>query len=680
MKNRIFCLLLSLIMVVGMLASCVAPTTPPTGSTCTSHTDANHDGLCDTAGCSGTVELVHVDANRDTVCDVPGCGAYVEIPPCATHTDTDGDDVCDVCSQVLIAAGNYPWERTTLRFAVNMHSHYGELTSGSKRYLAGAADGTALVKEVSKRNSKAQFYTKTNIQYEYWSDGKEEDIHDWEDSNAYIKTCLGRTGNTQIDMYSTFLFDMMCASLDRSFANLKTKNATNYFEFVVDNDYADTVGDEEGYMMEFMQSLTLSVNKMYLLASDYFVDTVRAFFIVPVNVSLLNELGQKILTDNNGTLPSEGPFMDRTNDGQFTIEDFVELVWAREWTYDAIQMYSNAVYRDSDNSGGLSAKDTLGFVLESGSGFSSTGVVYTSSITIIDKYQQMGEWNYCYPAVEKNESTGQWVYNSELDSFESAQALFDLETAVTALFQTQGVLASAGLIKTDYQVTNDDKELVCIRRKFTSSENSLLFGGFIMTGNLDETEAGDYNDYQDMRKPGAAGFAIAPCPLYAGIDATKGEQCEDPKAAGYRDYQTLIHNVGRLGAISVNTTKFAQCSAFLDYQSRHSSDILEEYYQEKLCRAAGNENDNNVVMDFIRDHVRSIFDKAFEDALGYFYKAQFSGTTGLKKWHDFMKTNNFQPDGAVAGGYSTMAPAKQQLLIELQGEYENLPELAKPQQ
>ena len=675
MKNRIFCLFLTVIMVVGLLASCTPPT--PAGSTCTTHTDANHDGLCDTAGCTGTVELVHVDANRDTVCDIPGCGAYVEIPACTTHTDADSDDVCDVCSQVLLVAGDFNWSRTTLKFAVNMHSHYGELSSGSKRYLAGVADGTDLVKEVAKRNSKAQFYTKTNISYEYWSDGKEEDVHDWEDSNLYIKERL-KGGDGQPDMYSTFLFDMMCASLDRSFANLKTKNATNYFEFVVDNDYADTVGDSEGYMMEFMQSLTLSVNKMYLLASDYFVDTVRAFFIVPVNVSLLNELGQKVLTDNGGVLPSEGPFMDRTNDGQFTIDDFVELIWAREWTYDAIRAYSEAVYKDSDNSGGLSAEDTLGFVLEIGSGFSSTGVIYTSSITIIDKYQQMGEWNYCYPAVQKDPSTNQWVYDSTLDTFASAQALFDLETAVTALFRTQGVFASNGQVKADYQVTNDDKELVCIRRKFTSSENSLLFGGFIMTGNLDETETGDFNDFQDMRKPGAAGFAIAPCPLYAGLG--NGEQYADPKADGYRDYQTLVHNVGRLGAISVNTKKFAQCSAFLDYQSRNSSDILEEYYQEKLCRAAGNENDNNVVMDFIREHVRSIFDKAFEDALGYFKKEQFSGANGLKKWHDFMKTNSFQPDGVVAAGYSSMAARKQALLIELQGEYENLPELAKPQQ
>ena len=682
MKNRIFCLLLAMIMVVGMLASCTPPTpTPPVGSTCTSHTDANHDGVCDTSGCNTSVALVHVDADGDTVCDIAGCGAYVEPEACTNHVDVNEDDVCDVCNEILLVAGDYPWSRKDLKFAVNLHSHSGELTSGSKRYLAGVSDGTALVKKVTQRNSKAQFYTKTRITYEYWSDpndGGEKDEHDWGYSNEYIKQRL-KGGDSQPDMYSTFLYDMMCASLDRSFANLKTKNTTNYFSFVTDDDYAETVGDSEGYMMEFMDSLTLSPNKMYLLASDYFIDTVRAFFIIPVNVDLLNELGQKVKTDNQGTLPAEGPFKDRTNDGNFTVEDFIELVWAREWTYDAIQVYSEAVYADSDGKDGVSAKDTLGFVLETMSGFSAVGVVYTSSITIINKTLKDGSWDYCYPAVKKDNSTDQWVFDDSLDSYASAQALFDLESAVTALFRTQGVMASFDTIKSAYKTTDGEKELVSIRRKFTSSENSLLFGGFILTGNLDETEEGDYNDYQDMRRLTEGGFAIAPCPLYSGLG--ENEQWEDPQATGYRDYQTLVNNVGRLGAISVNTKKFAACSAFLDYQSKNSSDILEEYYQEKLCRAAGTAHDNDKVMNFIRDHVRSIFDKAYEDALGYFFAARFDSKTGdLKKWHDFMKTDNFQPGGVVAAGYADMAAKKQGLLIQLQSEYAELPELAKPQE
>ena len=679
MKNRIFCLLLAMIMVVGMLASCT-----PTATTPCSHPDANKDGVCDSCGASVPVTppvcTEHVDEDGDGFCDSEGCTEEVETV--CTHEDEDEDDVCDLCAAVLIQPGNYTWQKTTLKFAMNMHSHNGELSSGSKRYLAGFSDGTDLVKEVGKRNAKAAYYTKTAITYEYWSDGNKDvditngdkDDHDWGDSNGYIAQLLKGSSN-QPDMYSTFLYDMMCASLDKSFANLKTTRADNYFAFANDTDYTDTVGDSEGYMMEFMESLTLSVNKMYLLASDYFIDTVRAFFIVPVNVDMLNALGTSVKTENGGVLPTEGVFADRTDDGEFTVDDFIELVWAREWTYDAIQQFSEKVYKDMDGDLNQSAKDILGFVLETGSGFSSTGVVYTSSITVIDKFKQNGVWNYCYPAVEKDASTGEWKYNAELDSYASAESLFKLEENVTALFRSTGVLATYNEMSTEYGKVANEREFVAIKHKFTSSGNSLLFGGFILTGNLDETEQGDYNDYQDMRRLTNGGFAIAPCPLYTAIG--ENEQYEDATAANYRDYQTLIHNTGRLGAISVNTKKFAQCSAFLDYQSKNSTNILEEYYQEKLCRAAGTQNDNNKVMDFIRDHVRSIFDKAFEDAIGYFYSKD---NASAKKWHDMMKTDSFQPDGEIKSNYSSLAVAKQGLLIELQGEYNNLPELKNAQE
>ena len=41
---------------------------------------------------------------------------------------------------------------------------------------------------------------------------------------------------------------------------------------------------------DWMNSVTLSQHKMYILASDYFIDLVRAFYVVPVNVTMLEEL------------------------------------------------------------------------------------------------------------------------------------------------------------------------------------------------------------------------------------------------------------------------------------------------------------------------------------------------------------------------------------------------------
>ena len=645
MKNRILSLLLALIMVVGVLASC-GPTTPPT---CPNHgVDADNDGKCD--GC------------QEAITPTPG--------GTCTHEDTDRDYVCNKCNEEILE-GNYGWSTTQLKFALNLHSHNNELSSGSRRYLAGGdSDGSTLVNAVVARNVKAGMYTKTQINYDYWLD--KDALYDWNGSWEYIGDLIEADSSTQPDMYSTFLYDMMAASLSRCLANLKTtQQGTNYFSFVQIEDYAETIGDSEGYMMEFMQSLTLSASKMYLLGSDYFIDTVRAFFLVPANVDLLNATGVTVL-QKLGTLPSTGAFKDRTGpdgvpDGQFTVDDFIQLIWDREWTYDTIKEYSDAVYVDSDNSGNKSAKDTLGFVLETGSGFSASGVLYTSSFTIIEKELVNGEWNYCYPAIRWDNATKAWVHDDTLDSNSNAEALFTLENKVQDLFNATGVFASGGEVKLAYGQSSDERELQSIRRKFSSG--SLLFGGLIITGNLEEEE------YSSMKENTDGGFAIAPGPLYTPITENEYHSDSTGSTAGksFRDYQTLMHNTGRLGGISVNTRKFSQCSAFLDYQSRNSTDILERYYEEKLTRqSAGTENGNDEVMRFIRNHVRSIFDKAFEDAIAFSYSKDNPAAT---TWHNLIKQNNFQPNENIATNYPTLAVEKQKCLEQLTAEYLNLPEI-----
>ena len=101
MKNRIVCLLLALVMVVGsvaVLASCGEE--PPVA--CTNHVDANHDGKCDTADCGASVAVNHVDKNQDSYCD--GCGAAMPKAPSdndCDHYDDNGDGKCDDCDEPM---------------------------------------------------------------------------------------------------------------------------------------------------------------------------------------------------------------------------------------------------------------------------------------------------------------------------------------------------------------------------------------------------------------------------------------------------------------------------------------------------------------------------------------------------------------------------------------------------
>ena len=94
MKKRIVCLFLTVLMVfscVAVLASCGGDNTA-----CTNHVDANHDGKCDTEGCSQTLTVVHKDNNGDGKCDT--CGATVEVEECE-HEDEDLDGYCDICDE-----------------------------------------------------------------------------------------------------------------------------------------------------------------------------------------------------------------------------------------------------------------------------------------------------------------------------------------------------------------------------------------------------------------------------------------------------------------------------------------------------------------------------------------------------------------------------------------------------
>ena len=661
MKRRILCLLFALLTFLGALSSCV-----PQKAQCVVCFDDNLDGICDACGSD------YIDPDRHFC------------------TDSDKNSVCDECGAFVII-GDYPWSHTKLRFAMNLHSHGAELYSGATRYLAGAdSDGSELVNEVIIRNVKAETYTKTVIEYDYWLDGN--DLYEWNASHSHILSLINTDSSTQPDIYSTFLYDMVAASLERCFANLKTthylKDTGNHFRFANDADYKNTVGDSEGYMMEFMESLTLSPSKMYLLASDYFIDTVRAFFLVPANVDLLNRVGVSFKERCGGVLPKTGAFRDRTGDGEFTVDDFVELIWDREWTYDAIIEYSDAVYVDSDYSGNKSAGDVLGFALESASGFSSSALLYTSSFTIIEKNLRDGEWKFNYPAIIESELAGGYVYSEEFDVNGDVEALMNLESKVHTLFSSTGVFGSNNDIKALYAKDPKERDMVSIRRKFV--EGTLLFGGFIVTGNLEQSE------FSEMKANTVGGFAIAPGPLYMPLG--ENEHHSDTDMSGYvkktdyygnvyyenaygeeikfRDYSTIIHNIGRLAAISVNTKKFSQCSAFLDYQSTHSTDILDRYYEEKLTReAAGTENGNDDVMRFIRAHVYSIFSKAFEDAIAYSYS---EANPAAETWHNLIKANNFQPNAEIATNYSYLAVEKQKCLMQLLAEYENLPELKDP--
>lgn len=638
MKTKIIALLLALILMLGMLASC----TPGGGD----ETPADDPATDDT-----------------------------------TDDDDGGDDDDDDDSgNNKPAVVQRPWDKTTLIYEMTKNSNNTELGSTCKRYLAGnmedvknEAPGRVDIL-VATRNAAALTHANVEIKYAYLEDvpttGWGQNI---ETINGQV---LSGAANAP-DIYCNFVYDMVAASLKSSFANLlsTTMKSTgkggavltgaehNYFAF---EDEINLEDDGKDYMTEYMRSLTLSKYKMYCLSSDYFTDMVRAFFVVPVDIGLLEtiqlpdaskgEVDTGHLYNSDRAQAGTG---DKIPDGEFTIEDFYQLIWDYEWTYETLAAYSEAIYSDENSAvDGKDIGDTLGFALATSSGLSASGMLYTTSITIIEcdksTVATKGDYSYSYPGtVQKTDANGK-VIGYELASDGQHLELEQFCDNISRLFRADGVLA----------IGNEEKDtggfgvdaLSAIRARFTAT-NNILFGGVVMLGSLEE------DDYKAMNEEGKDGFGVAPVPLY--------------RSGSNDEYLTQIHNVGRIGAISYTTKKFAQCSAYLDYQCTHSNEILNTYYDSKLQYEVGNQEvkGNVEMLKYIRYHVRSSFDKAYEDALGTFYVESTNGESQDQIWHYIIKDGNYTTDAAdMRAAYAQYAPIKAKRLYDLEvGTFPGLP-------
>ena len=516
---------------------------------------------------------------------------------------------------------NYNWSETTITAQLNMDDNNQELSSGTRRYYAGkdATQSSDIDKSIRNRNKFAEAAANVKVEYTYL----EDDLgYTWGGSIDDISTET-KSGGSGCDIYCNFAYDMTAAALKGCFANLLNEDYANgnYFRFT-DDDYDPTSDNYfdaeagEGYFYQYMESLSLTPDsRIYCLASNYCTDMVRSFLVIPVNVQMMNGLNAAAVAN----IIEAGGDGDLNDDGSVDVLDFYEYVWDGNWTYDTLAKYSKLVYQNVNAANaGEDVGDKLGFCLGTQSGLSASGILYTSSVKIITKNATTGA--YEYPQT-----------NEGLDALVSA--LYDL-------MQTDGVTyASASDFNTALGHT-PASDLVGIRERF--AENMILFGGIIAVGSLEDTV------YQQMRE--GLGFGVVPVPTYKQGD----------------EYLTLVHNIARIVGISVSSAKFSQCSAFLDYVSRTSADILDQYYNTQLTAATGGvAGENNAEMlTYIRNHVRDCFDKTCEDLIA---ENMLSNDKDAYKyrWHQIITDQKYQMTDfrtQYAGNYGKKVSYLQDLL------------------
>ena len=574
-----------------------------------------------------------------------------------TQPNTPGGDNKPDVNDGVITNPKYPWKTTNLVFSISENSDNMQLPSSSRRYLAGdlsqtEGGGDKVDTFVSDRNTDALKETNVTVEYRYLPD---TDVYAWSQSITYINSQVNSGDVETPDVFVNFVYDMVACSLLGNFANLRSTTmykdghdlaGYNNFAFTKAenlNEYGEYEDTGKGYMYEYMRSLTLSKFKMYCLSSDYFIDMVRAFFAIPVNVELLETYVTATSTEGQWNSDMAETFdKDGNVETAYTIEDLYELVYAGGWNYDALAKFSEAVAGTEGEGKITDTEGRLGFALGADTGLPASGMLYTTPIIIVEREYNTtkGEYEYSYPNMKRvTDAQGNVTHTVDEESEDATfEELVDFCDRLSALMGTNGIITAS--LEKDGVHSADS-----IRGAFVG--NRLLFGGVIVLGGL------EHDDYARLNGEGKSGYGIVPVPLYK-------------ETLGAEDYLTQVHNNGKIGAIAFSTKNFAQCTAYLDYQSTHSNDILEEYYGYTLSNIVDEGGiDNTQMLTKIRENVRSSFDKAYEDALGEFYKGQTGGTSDNEKWHNIIKAGGFVVEN-MRGQYAAVAGAKADRLYNLE--------------
>ena len=162
------------------------------------------------------------------------------------------------------------------------------------------------------------------------------------------------SGNGTADMYCDLMYDLVALSVEPGmFSNLLKYTTKDDAKLGKDN-YVGGFLDiraKNGYYVDFMNDMALSNDKMFLLASDYYLDVLRAMLVMPFNLQM---------------------YVDRIDSTDTNGESLYAMVEEGEWTWDKL-MSMSSVYTGSGNAS--LAEENLLMALACG-GLSSIGLIY----------------------------------------------------------------------------------------------------------------------------------------------------------------------------------------------------------------------------------------------------------------------------------------------------------------
>ena len=454
-----------------------------------------------------------------------------------------------------------------LRFEISTFGN-AEKQSKNKPYIVGpdeVVDGETPVIEqmVYRRNQKAYKLLKVNVEYVFWDDLA------WAKQAARITDLVQAKASDAPDLFVNGMYDLNKALLTvGAFRDIRSIRGS-FFDF-----------EAEGWMKEWMDDMSFTGDRAYVLGGDYFMDLLRTISVLPFNVDMM---------DRNAADLAPALLGEDATEGEDLSPHFFDLVDRGEWTWDMLGKLCEAIWVDSDGDGQDSIGDQLGILAD-------TRISMTAGIYCYSNNERLFETEIIEDPNSKYYQK-RWIYYP--DTMDVLGEIFD---AVSSVYLGKGSLATDAPVEGN---TPAEPGLAYHWTKFGQGET--LFAGACVLGAL-EDEA-----FQQM------GDLYSVVPL--------------PKVSVDQKYNSLIHDTGDAGAININVAplKAKVISAYLQYCTEHSKEIRTEFLQTvtKYKTAVYNQGTDRM-LELIYANVVGGRDKMIENVVG-----------GNIKWHEELKNSGF---------------------------------------
>lgn len=218
-----------------------------------------------------------------------------------------------------------------------------------------------LVKERNRNVESKKNGINVKIDYKYTL------VEGYSDRWSHVSSVIAQaernySNSNKADLYIDLMYDMLGAACEKAvFDNILKYTKTNSGVAGWVGGYFD-IESYNGYNTALMSDMTLTEDRQVLIASDYFLDVLRAMLVLPFNLSMYTEYA--------------------TDDADAA--KLYQMVLDGKWTWDQLLSYNGV----ASSAGSATIDDSRILMAIANGGMMATGFLYSTDYTI---YKQDGD-------------------------------------------------------------------------------------------------------------------------------------------------------------------------------------------------------------------------------------------------------------------------------------------------